>query len=424
MSSREPRERSAFAKDPRSRPRPGNAKLLDLFYAALSALAALAWGVAASESGQITGDALFWLMLLGVVGSALLWWRRRHPVRVALVLACCFAVTDFALVAALFAVAGVATYRPRRVAFAVTALFAVMRVPFALWGPGDGTSPLVAIAVDVAVLALTTWYGRVMGSRLDLVIALREQARAAEAAALERTELLRAKERERIAREMHDVLAHQISLVSLQAGALKIRKDLPPEEVARAAETIYHSSHQAMEGLREILGVLRMGTVGNSLQPQPTLADLCSLFEECRAAGMSIEVANRLPDLSTASPVGRTAYRVVQEGLTNARKHAPGTTVHVLLERSGDGPSATSGNELVERPGDGLPERSGDELHILVRNPLVLGRDGPLVPGSQFGMIGLAERLEVAGGRLEHGVRRDAAGQLAFHLEAWIPWPK
>ncbi|MFJ7075543.1 sensor histidine kinase [Streptomyces sp. NPDC098781] len=382
------------------RPRPWSERLLDLLYVSISAMAALAWAVAAYESEKITGDLLFWLMLLGLAGSVLLWWRRKHPVRVALALACCFAVTDFVFVAALFAVGSVAAYRSRRVAIATAALFAAAYVPFSLWGPDDGTPPLLANLFTIAVLAVTTWFGSVMGARRELMIALREHARAAEAAALERTELLRAKERERIAREMHDVLAHQISLISLQAGALQIRSDLVPEEMARVASTIYDSSHQAMEGLREILGVLRMGTVGNSLRPMPGLAELDDLFEECRTAGMSIDVENRLTLMTAPSPVGRTAYRVVQEGLTNARKHAPGTTVHVLLERAKD-----------------------DELHLLLRNPLVLGRDGPLVPGSHFGLIGLRERLEVAGGRLEHGVRRDPGGQLAFHLEAWVPWP-
>lgn len=382
------------------RPRPWSVRLLDLFYVSISAMAALAWAVAAYESEQITGDLLFWLMLLGLAGSVLLWWRRKHPVRVALALACCFAVTAFVLVAALFAVGSVAAYRPRRVAIATAALFAAAYVPFSLWGPDDGTPPLLANLFNIAVLAVTTWFGSVMGARRELMIALRKHARAAEAAALERTELLRAKERERIAREMHDVLAHQISLISLQAGALQIRSDLVPEEMTKAASTIYDSSHQAMEGLREILGVLRMGTVGNSLRPMPRLAELDDLFEECRTAGMSIEVDNRLTEMSAPSPVGRTAYRVVQEGLTNARKHAPGVTVHVLLERAKD-----------------------DELHLLIRNPLILGRDGPLVPGSNFGLIGLRERLEIAGGRLEHGVRRDPGGQLAFHLEAWVPWP-
>ncbi|MFG2128724.1 sensor histidine kinase [Streptomyces sp. NPDC048751] len=384
--------------------RPWSARLLDLLCVFVSAMAALTWTVASYESGQITGDPLFWVMLLGLAGSALLWWRRRHPVRVALALACCFAVTDFVFVAALFAVSGVAARRPRRVAIATTVLFAVAYVPFSLWGPDDGTPPLLANLFTIAVLTVATWVGGVIGTRRDLMIALREQARAAEAAALERTELLRARERERIAREMHDVLAHQISLISLQAGALQIRTDLPPEAMAKAASTIYDSSHQAMEGLREILGVLRTGTAGDSLRPQPGLAELDDLVEECRTAGMRVEVDDRLTDEEAPPPVGRTVYRVVQEGLTNARKHAPGATVHVLVER------------LVEPAGD-------DQLHVLLLNPLVLGRDGPLVPGSHFGLIGLGERLDVAGGRLEHGVRRDPGGRLAFRLEAWVPWP-
>ncbi|WP_185014774.1 sensor histidine kinase [Streptomyces sp. AK010] len=379
--------------------RPGRARLLDVLCASASAMAALAWTVAAFESGEVTGDLLFWLMSLGIAGSALLWWRRAHPVRVAVALACCYAVTDFVFVAVLFAVGTVAAYRPRRVANTVAASCAVAYLPFSA-SHLQGTASLVAAnGFNIAALVLAVGLGRFLGSRRDLVTSLQAEARAAEAAAQARTDRVRAMERERIAREMHDVLAHRISLVSLHAGALKIRTDLPPEEVARAADTIHHSAHQAMEDLRAILGMLRFGTDGQGLRPQPDLTDLPRLLAECRTAGMDVTVDDRLPDKPVSPNVGRTVYHVVQEGLTNCRKHAPGSPVDLLLERTDDG-----------------------QLHVRLRNPLARSSDGPLLPGSHYGLVALAERLDVVGGRLEHGVRRDGVGKVAFHLEAWVPW--
>ena len=124
---------------------------------------------------------------------------------------------------------------------------------------------------------------------------------------------------------MHDVLAHRISLLSLHAGALEFRPDAPPEEIARAAGVIRASAHQALEDLREVIGVLRDGADGETPPPpQPTLAALPGLLDESRAAGM--QLARRCPRRRLAAVpdgIGRHALRIVQEALTNARKHAP-----------------------------------------------------------------------------------------------------
>ena len=152
----------------------------------------------------------------------------------------------------------------------------------------------------------------------------RERARRAEAEQQLLVEQARHAERTRIAREMHDVLAHRISLLSLHAGALEFRPDAPPEEVARAAAVIRASAHQALEDLRAVIGVLRDGADGEAPQPpQPTLAALPGLLEESRAAGMRLHADVRVADLAAVpDAVGRHALRIVQEALTNARKHA------------------------------------------------------------------------------------------------------
>ena len=194
---------------------------------------------------------------------------------------------------------------------------------------------------------------------------------------------------------MHDVLAHRISMVTMHAGALSYRDDLTPEQVRETAGIIQENSHQALTELRQVLGVLREGPGdADPERPQPSADDLPALLGDAREAGMNVSSVlgrvDSIPDL-----LGRTAYRVVQEALTNARKHAPDTHVSVTL----------SGG-----PGDGLT--------IVVRNPLRVG--SPLdVPDSGLGLVGLAERAALAGGRLHHGVTADRE----FALNVWLPWP-
>jgi signal transduction histidine kinase len=193
------------------------------------------------------------------------------------------------------------------------------------------------------------------------------------------------------------VLAHRISLLSLHAGALEFRPDAPPDEVARAAGVIRASAHQALEDLRAVIGVLRDAPDGEAVErPQPTIADLPALIDESRAAGMRVaydwHVADDVPEA-----MGRNAYRIVQEGLTNARKHAHGSAVDV---------------RLAGAPGAGLT--------IEIRNRLPVGAAvGAEIPGAGTGIVGLAERATLAGGRLEHG--RTETGD--YRLWAWLPWP-
>jgi signal transduction histidine kinase len=244
-------------------------------------------------------------------------------------------------------------------------------------------------------------WGMFVRARRQLVVSLRDRAERAEAEQQLRVEQARQAERARIAREMHDVLAHRISLLSLHAGALEFRPDAPPEEVARAAGVIRASAHQALEDLRAVIGVLRDGPGGDGApeRPQPTLADLPALVDESRAAGMRVSFSSSLADDAVVPDgVGRNAYRVVQEGLTNARKHARGSAVDVVVAGS---------------PGEGL------EIEIRNRLPVGALAAAAEIPGAGTGIVGLAERASLAGGRLEHG-RTDAGD---YRLWAWLPWP-
>jgi len=193
---------------------------------------------------------------------------------------------------------------------------------------------------------------------------------------------------------MHDVLAHRITLLSMHAGSLEFAPGASQEEIARAAGVIRSNAHAALEDLREVIGVLREEPGDDRPdRPLPTLADVPELVEEARAAGMNIHSSLHAGD--APETVGRNAYRIVQEGLTNARKHARDTAVDVSV----------SGG-----PGHGL--------EIELRNPLAVGRGGGGLPGAGAGLIGLEERAELAGGRLEHGVT--PRGE--YRLWAWLPW--
>jgi signal transduction histidine kinase len=241
-------------------------------------------------------------------------------------------------------------------------------------------------------------WGMFVRARRQLVLSLRDRAEQAEAEQELRVQQARQVERTRIAREMHDVLAHRISLLSLHAGALEFRPDAPPDEVAKAAGVIRSSAHQALHDLREVIGVLREDQADEApVPPQPTLGDLPALVDESRQAGMRVRLHDgvRRPDEPPAS-VGRSAYRVAQEALTNARKHAPGVTVDVTVEGG---------------PGVGLT--------VEVRNPAPVGAAASGIPGAGTGLVGLTERVQLAGGKLAHG----RTGDGAFRVRAWLPWP-
>jgi signal transduction histidine kinase len=329
------------------------------------------------------------------------WLRRRWPVGFAVTAIVCSIFSAAASGVALIALFTVAVHRRLAVVGLVTAGFAVASIGTVLVRPDTSIPTWSQALLGIVCIAAVLAWGMFVRARRQLAQSLREQARRADS---DRIAQARLHERHRIAREMHDVLAHRISLLSLHAGALELRPDRPADEIGRAAGVIRDNAHRALEDLREVIGVLRADPAGDDWaddapeRPQPTLADLPELADESRRAGMRVRLECRVAD-PAAVPVaaGRSAYRIVQEGLTNARKHADGAEVSVTVRGS-----------------------QGDGLTIEIRNP------GPLdaasttaIPGAGSGIIGLAERASLAGGRLEHG--RTPTGD--FRLWAWLPWP-
>jgi signal transduction histidine kinase len=332
---------------------------------------------------------------LGALACAAVWLRRRWPVGLAVATIPAGVVSDTAGGACMIALFTLAVHRPFRYVAWVGGINMAL-IPFYFWLRPDPELPYAASVGIFALLtaALVGW-GMLVRAKRQLMLTLRDRARRAETEARLRAEQAQRLARESIAREMHDVLAHRLTLLSVHAGALEFRPDAPREEVARAAGVIRESAHEALQDLREIIGVLRAGESDDAGRPQPTLAALDTLVAESREAGMKVILDSRVTDpAAVPASVGRTAYRIAQEGLTNARKHAPGTEVTV---------------SVAGAPGEGLT--------LSVRNPPPEG-EVPHVPGSGQGLIGLTERATLAGGRLEHGPEEDGG----FGVRAWLPW--
>ncbi|OQR64151.1 sensor histidine kinase [Streptomyces maremycinicus] len=334
--------------------------------------------------------------LLGALACAAVWLRRRWPLGLAIAMVPLGFLSTTSAGACTVALFTLAVHRPFRYVAWVGGIQLAL-IPLLSWVRPDPTlayGPAVAWSLLFTVTVIG--WGMFVRSKRQLMVSLRDRARRAETEARLRAEQAQRLAREAIAREMHDVLAHRLTLLSVHAGALEFRPDAPREEVARAAGVIRESAHEALQDLREIIGVLRAGEPDDGGRPQPTLAALDTLVAESREAGMKVTLDQRVTDAgSVPASVGRTAYRIAQECLTNARKHAPGTEVAVTV----------SGG-----PGEGLG--------VTVRNPAPEG-DVPPVPGSGQGLIGLTERATLTGGRLEHGTRGDGA----FEVRAWLPWP-
>jgi signal transduction histidine kinase len=367
----------------------------------LAFLIAVLIGLAVFADAHDRQDFPDWFVLLDMVSGAAacvaLFWRRRWPVHLAVALVVVAAYSSAAGGAAIVALFTVAVHRPFRTVAPIAAAAIVTQPIYIAIFPQSSTPYWVGIVLSVLIVTVAIVWGMFVRARRQLVFSLRDRAERAETEQQLRVEQARGQERARIAREMHDVLAHRISLLSLHAGALEFRPDAPPEEVARAAGVIRSSAHQALEDLRAVIGVLREGPDGDRPErPQPTLADLPALIDESRAAGMRVQYDWRLPpEAAVPEGLGRNAYRIVQEGLTNARKHARGSAVDV---------------SVAGAPGDGLT--------LEIRNRLPVGAfAAPAIPGAGTGIVGLAERTSLAGGRLEHG-RTDAGG---YRRWAWLP---
>ncbi|WP_369202152.1 sensor histidine kinase [Streptomyces sp. PU-14G] len=395
-----------------------------------------------------------WLLALdpplGALACLSLWVRRRWPLGVALAAVPAAALTDTVFGALAVIIFNLALRCAPRTAALVLLLHLAATLPYVLlYGVPHEERWTVAAFVVVYYLLFFTW-GSLARVRRQLVLRLRQDAERARADHARRLADVRRAERRAIAREMHDVLAHRVSLLSVHAGALAYRAQrtaagegaaLDDTEIARSATVIRDNAHQALEELRDVLHVLREdeeepadGTpagahgadragapagatdgppvpapgglldgapdrLSDGARPQPDLERLGDLVDEARGAGQTVDLVLELPartadGYSLRPQLQRTVYRAVQEGLTNARKHAPGQPVDVHVRGA-----------------------EGEGLTVRVTNPLPTGGGGSGIPGAGAGLTGLRERLEIEGGVLAFGPDGSV-----FTLTARLPW--
>ena len=355
--------------------------------AAAGALSVLVAGILLAEAlpaGRPSTALLVTDLVVGLLACAVAPWALFEPRRAAVVLAVLSAVAPTATPAAATAVLWTARRRRLGDAVGVAALGVGSQVILAVWRPSAGGPTGWWLLAVVLGFGATVGWGAWMQARRDLLDATADHARRAE--------------RTRIAREMHDTLAHRLSLLATFAGALEYNPSAPPEQLSAAAATIRSASHEALEELREVIGVLRDDEVGGEpTRPQPTLRDLPALVDEARQSGTDVDLDVHLATHAVSDipdRLGRTCYRIVQESLTNARKHAPGQPVRVAVRAD------------------------GNILTIAIENPMTGRPDRHAVPGAGVGLVGMRERTELVGGRLVHGPVADR-----YRVEASLPWP-
>ncbi|MGW7565136.1 sensor histidine kinase [Streptomyces tendae] len=282
-------------------------------------------------------------------------------------------------------------------ASAVVGVLTVATVPFR-------TEPLAFQLVGNAIslvllLVLPALAGTLLGQRRPLVSLLRERNAYLERARALTAEAARAEERNRIAGEMHDLLGHRLSLISVHAGALELAAARQAPALAGQTELLRTTAGTAMEELREILGVLRHADLAGTGDARPgdergTRADIAALVTESRRTGSAVELDWSLPDGAEPGPRTRQAvHRVVREGLTNVLKHASGAPTRVQV---------TSGGGWIE-------------VSVTNAPPPVAG---PSRGGSRSGLAGCQERVGLLGGTFEAGALVNGGFRVAARLPA------
>lgn len=399
------------------------------------ALMLCAAGFAAVTAGSVTvldERGPMWRVVdvvAAVVACVGLLGRRRWPVALAVVLLVAGLRTPYLTGPVVVAVFTVAARCSRRATVWV-AVVAFAPLPLFLWRfPGLEEERAGRVLTYFVLVAGAVGWGLFRQSRGQLIASLRERAELAEADAVLRAERARQEVRGEIAREMHDVLGHRLSLLAVHAGALEFNTAASREQVVRAAGVIRENAQLALRDLREVIGVLRGGELVAGGAPQPVLADVGRLVVEAREAGG--QVALRMPAGELVPPVtvGRVAFRIVQEALTNARVHAAGVPVDVEV-------AGAAGRGLVvavSTPGRGAAAAGAGGAAVTVGSAeggfsscsLSLSPAAAAaavsVPagGGGRGLLGLAERVRLAGGVFAAG----PVGAGGFVVRAWLPWP-
>jgi signal transduction histidine kinase len=330
------------------------------------------------------------LLAAGLVAAGLAVVRRRRPLWFLAAAVLPGVLSGDASVALPFAAYAAARYGPAGTA-RWSALGLAGAVALEPWQFTALNETVNNVLIALVALVLPAVLGLWVRARDELLAALRDRAERAEREqrTLAREAVL--EERARITREMHDVVGHRVSLMVLQAGAVDMAA-ADPVRVRQLAGQLQDAGRRSLEELRQLLGLLTDNGEEAPLAPQPGLADVDALVSDAREAGLDVTLTRCGEPRELDPTVGRTAYRVVQEALTNAGKHAPGGAVTVTLDVRDGELAVTVLNRRATRPPTALP--SGG-----------------------LGLIGLRERVRTVGGTLRAEPRLDGG----FRVEAVLP---
>ncbi|MEW9521377.1 sensor histidine kinase [Streptomyces tubercidicus] len=336
------------------------------------------------------------IVLVMVQGLGVLW-RRRHPDVLAAV-----AVLLIPLVTPHFSILPVSLYAlakygaSRRNLLIGSGAAAMVVIGWAMYDTRFQTDALVPISIVLVVpsVVVPVLFGMYRGARRSLLVSLQDRADRLEREQHLLASQARMEERTRIAREMHDVVSHRVSLMVVHAGALEAGAG-GTEVSADTGRLIGDMGRQALNELRQVLGVLRVddGDQRVPLSPQPTPDDLATLVEESRAAGMQVAFDVIGEPSAADSTVQPTLYRVLQEGLTNAHKHAGKAPARVEVRYQ------------------------KDAVRVIVENEAPDGPVTSLLPSGGHGLVGLGERVTVLGGTFEAGALENGG----FRITATVP---
>ncbi|ANO53354.1 sensor histidine kinase [Woeseia oceani] len=341
--------------------------------------------------------------LLFFVGSIALLWRRSLPLTAHTVVLVCSALSmsfgyfDGPLIAIMVSLYSVGRYASnRQLSYFGVAMAIVLAAVDTLANSWPLRPPTVDALVPSefvtsALITFLTWYaGKRVRARSEYVALLRQRAAQLEREKEADSQRAVEQERTRIARELHDVVAHQVSLMTVQAGAAKTVATSNPSASLKAIEAIEQAGHQALDELRHLLGVLRPASGASELGPQPDLSDLTTLIERSRAAGLSIELDIEGEVYGLPLRVGMSAYRIVQESLTNVLKHAGIKARARVRVRVSD---------------------VGVDIHVWND-----GCNSAVLPESGHGIAGMTERANLLGGTLTAGPQPAESFAVLAHL--------
>jgi len=337
-------------------------KLFDIALAAAVALLGVPW--------HGTSPLPFWVQII-VVFPALLVRRRRPLIAVGVSLAAMLLRTN--PLPAMIALYTLASRRgPTKMTWICSAVGLMVAVGLSL--PVSTQYLSILLLLMGMLVGFPLLFGLWMFQRRKLMDALRGRAEQAERERDLLAERAVAAERRRIAGEMHDVVAHRVGVIAIQANALTVVA--PDAQTSQVAGIIQQNSTAALAELRDVLRVLRED--GDPESSPPGLDGIPALAEDSRVAGRAVELSLPDPLPETAEPVGRAAYRVVQEALTNVAKHAPGATARVCVSATPEGLVVEVSNDRTTAQPAGLPS-------------------------SGYGLMGMRERVSLAGGRVDTG---------------------